>query len=225
MDLSFLWQWVTWLSNFIAHLIQFLLNSIEQGSYLSIFVLMTIESSFIPFPSEIVMIPAGYLVYQQKMNLFFAFGAGLLGSLFGAMINYYLALFFGRAFFIKVGKYFFISESQLNSVDRFWNKHGEWTTFSCRLIPGVRQLISLPAGLARMPMARFLLFTSLGAGIWLVILMAIGYIAGIYDQKWQSIWAQYKTQITLSLLLFISVFGIAYWIYVKSKNNKMTKSV
>ena len=161
-----------------GQIIETIVNFIGDMGYLGIFVMMFIESSFIPFPSEVVMIPAGYLAYRGDMNPVIATLVGVAGSLVGALLNYWLALQFGREFLIRFGKYFFFSESSMQKMEAYFTKHGEISTFVGRLIMGVRQYISLPAGLARMNLAKFCFYTSLGAGIWVIILVWIGYAIG-----------------------------------------------
>ncbi len=140
--------------------------------------MMFLESSFIPFPSEVVMIPAGYLAYKGEMNLVLAILAGTLGSLMGALLNYYLAIKLGRPFLLRYGKYVMFNEASLQRMEDFFARHGHVSTFTGRLIPVVRQYISLPAGLARMNLAIFSFYTSLGAGIWVTILALLGYYIG-----------------------------------------------
>ena len=153
---------------------------------LIIFVFMTIESSFIPFPSEVVMIPAGFLAARGELlcgNLYadcaISIISGLIGSLAGAYINYYLARSVGRKFLYAYGKYFFLSPETLERAEEIFRRYGDWATFVCRLLPAIRQLISIPAGLANMSFKRFTFFTGLGAGIWIVILTAIGAFLGV----------------------------------------------
>lgn len=150
--------------------------------FLLIFIFMTVESSFIPFPSEIVMIPAGFLAYRQELttgipwlDLVLACVCGLLGSLGGAYINYLLSAWLGEPFLRKFGRYFFLKPDALDRAEEVFNRYGDMTTFVCRLIPVIRQLISIPAGLSRMPLGRFTFFTGLGAGIWTVVLALIGW--------------------------------------------------
>ena len=195
----------------LKELAQFLVDTIFDWGYLGIFLLMCIESSFIPFPSEIVLIPAGYLASENKMNLFFIFSSGLGGSMVGAFINYYLALLLGRKILIKYGKYFFIKEEAIYKMDSFFYKHGAISTFSARLIPGIRQLISIPAGLSRMNLTKFSLYTALGAGIWASILIMIGYIVG--DN--QELINLYLKQITITILLCFILIGFWYYKYKK----------
>lgn len=147
-----------------------------------IFFFMTIESSFIPFPSEVVMIPAGFLAYRGELttgipvlDLILAIAAGLAGSMAGAYFNYYFSLWAGRPFLHRYGKYFFLPEPTLNRAEEIFRRYGELATFVSRLLPAIRQLISVPAGLVKMNIWRFSLFTALGAGIWTAILAAIGW--------------------------------------------------
>lgn len=146
--------------------------------YLGLFVMMFLESSFIPFPSEIAMIPAGYLVYRGEINLILAVLSGTLGSLAGAFFNYYLACRFGREFLLAYGRYVRFDSKTLESMEIFFAKYGDIAIFVGRLIPVVRQYISLPAGVAKMPLLRFALFTSMGAGIWVFALTMLGYYLG-----------------------------------------------
>ena len=146
-----------------------------------IFFFMAVESSLIPFPSEVVMIPAGFLAWRGELtfqitslDFFLAFLSGLSGSLAGAYLNYYLARKLGRPFLHRYGKYFFLSEATLNRADEIFLEYGELATVVCRLLPGIRQLISLPAGLCNMNLKRFSMFTALGAGFWCLVLMFIG---------------------------------------------------
>ena len=152
---------------------------------LFIFVFMAIESSFVPFPSEVVMIPAGFLAARGEMGIgspalavWVAIAVGVLGSLAGAFINYYLALWVGKPFLEKYGKWFFLKPAALERACEVFNKYGAATTFVCRMVPAIRQLISIPAGIARMPIGGFTLFTALGAGVWTAILAFVGYGLG-----------------------------------------------
>lgn len=151
---------------------------------LLVFVFMAIESSFIPFPSEVVMIPAGFLAARGEFGfasipaVALATIVGVLGSIVGAYANYFLALFVGKPFLEKYGKYFFIKPKPLNRACEIFNAYGAATTFVCRLVPVIRQLISIPAGISKMPLLPFTFFTMLGAGIWTAVLAAIGYALG-----------------------------------------------
>ncbi len=196
----------------VSFLAAWVLSIIDKFGYLGIFIGMTIESSFIPFPSEIILIPAGALVASGEMSFFWIFIASLAGSLLGALINYSIALFLGRSaierIIEKYGKIFFIGPDQLKKSDDYFEKYGEITTFVGRLIPVVRQLISLPAGFSKMNLFRFCLFTSLGAGIWSVILIYLGYIFG-NNSEW------IKTNlniITYFILAIVSIIVVIYYL-------------
>ena len=158
---------------------------------LFIFVFMAIESSFVPFPSEVVMIPAGFLAARGELMgghsaascgalaaVWVAIAVGVAGSLAGAFVNYYLALWVGKPFLEKYGKWFFLKLAALERACEVFNKYGAATTFVCRMVPAIRQLISIPAGIARMPLGSFTLFTALGAGVWTAILAFVGYGLG-----------------------------------------------
>ena len=152
---------------------------------LFIFVFMAIESSFIPFPSEVVMIPAGFLAARGEMGIgsplaavWIAIAVGVFGSLAGAFVNYYLALWVGKPFLEKYGKWFFLKPAALERACEVFNKYGAATTFVCRMVPAIRQLISIPAGIAKMPLGSFTIFTGLGAGVWTAILAFVGYGLG-----------------------------------------------
>ena len=197
----------------IRELAQDLVDLIFDWGYLGIFLLMAVESSFIPFPSEIVLIPAGYLASQGEMSITLIMLSGLGGSLVGAFINYYLALTVGRKFLIRYGKYFFITEESLVKMERFFEKHGNISTFSGRLIPGIRQLISIPAGLAKMNIVKFSLFSALGAGIWALILTMLGYYIG----ENEALIHTYLREITIAIIVTLVLLASWYAYYNKKK--------
>ena len=160
----------------IEGIFAYFLNNLN---YFSIAILMAIESSFIPFPSEVVMIPAGFLAYQGKLNLILVIFSGIIGSLCGALINYYIGMKLGRTLILKHKKFLFINTNHLEWSEKYFKKHGSKTTFFCRLIPAVRQYISIPAGFAKMDIKKFIIFTTLGAGIWTIFLTFLGYFLGL----------------------------------------------
>ncbi len=198
----------------IKELAQNLVDLIFDWGYLGIFIMMTIESSFIPFPSEIVLVPAGYLASQGQMSVGLIMASGLGGSLLGAFINYYLALTLGRKILQRYGKYFFIKESALLKMDEYFAKHGHISTFTGRLIPGIRQLISIPAGLAKMNLITFSIFTGLGAGIWAFILVMLGYFIG----NNQELLSEYLHQILIVVLISLAFLALIYTYFHKKKN-------
>ncbi len=146
--------------------------------YAGIVLLMGLESSFVPFPSEVVIPPAGYLVSHGHMNMALVILTGITGSVLGSLLNYWLAVRFGRAFLLKHARWFFLNEEKFARFETFFNTHGEITTFVGRLIPVVRQYISFPAGLVRMNLVKFIIYTALGAAVWVTILAYVGYFVG-----------------------------------------------
>lgn len=185
----------------------YIVTFVGDLGYIGIFILMFLESTFFPFPSEIVMIPAGYLVYKGEMNLFLVLFSGISGSLSGALFNYFLASYLGRAILIKYGKYFFIKESTILKTEEFFKNHGAISTFFGRLIPAIRQLISFPAGLARMKLSTFCFYTSLGASIWVLILTALGYYIGDNEDLIK----EYLKYIVYGILVLIVFIGFIYY--------------
>ena len=158
--------------------VSWLLNLFRGMGYPGIIALMAVESSILPLPSELVMPPAGYLAAKGEMSLAVAVVCGVLGSILGALANYGLARWLGRAFFLRLGKYVLITEKGLDRSERYFAAHGEISTFLGRMLPVVRHLISIPAGIARMRLGRFVLFTGLGALVWCSILTGIGWFIG-----------------------------------------------
>lgn len=157
---------------------------VDNASYLLIFVLMTVESSFIPFPSEVVVPPAAYLACTKgDMNVFAVVLVATAGALCGALINYFLSLWIGRPLVYsfadsRLGHALLINREKVENAEKYFDSHGAVSTFIGRLIPAVRQLISIPAGLARMNLGVFCIFTALGAGIWNGILAVLGWWLG-----------------------------------------------
>lgn len=193
-------------------------------NYGSITLLMTIESSFIPFPSEVVIPPAAYIASKpdSKLNIFLVVLFGTLGALFGAYINYFLALWLGRPLMYKladsrVGKMLLLSSEKIQKAEKYFNDNGKISTFVGRLIPGIRQLISFPAGLARMNLASFTLYTALGAGIWNGVLALLGYI---FHENMDMInhYSHEIGLIILAVVLLVSAFYI--FKFFKSKKKK-----
>ncbi len=191
----------------MSEIVNFLVSTIGQMGYVGIFILMLLESSFFPFPSEVVMIPAGYLAYQGEMSAFWAIIFGVSGSLAGAWLNYMIAFKLGRKFLEK-----FIKKEKFDKLDSFFEKHGHISTFSGRLIPGVRQYISFPAGLASMNGFLFSFWTAIGSLIWILILTGLGYFIG----QNQELIHKYLKEITLLTLVLLFVVIV---LYVKIRKN------
>ena len=197
----------------ISALTQWLVDTIGRMGYTGIISLMFLESSFFPFPSEVVMPPAGYLAWKGEMSLPLVLISGIAGSLLGALFNYWLAVKLGRPFLLKYGKYFFISPESINKADDFFSKHGHVSTLVGRLLPVIRQYISLPAGIARMPMKTFMLFTTIGAGAWVVVLTFAGYILGEH----QNLLKEYLHVITLGCVALAVVIAGGYVLLLRRR--------
>lgn len=197
----------------LHEMIDWIVNAVHGWGYTGIFVMMFLESTFFPFPSEVAMIPAGYLAYQGKMSLWLAIAAGLSGSLAGALFNYGLAFYFGRPFLVRYGKYVMFKEEHLQRMEAFFAKHGHVSTFTGRLLPAVRQYISLPAGLARMNIPLFAFYTGLGAGLWVMVLALLGYVIG--DN--QVLIKENLSTLTLATLGFVALVLVGYVIWQKRR--------
>jgi len=167
----------------LQEIVNWIVEAVGAMGYLGIFVMMFLESSFFPFPSEVAMIPAGYLASKGEMSLPLAFLAGAGGSLAGALFNYALGHKLGRPFLIRYGKYIFLKPETVEKMESFFEKYGPASTFWGRLLPGIRQYISLPAGIGRMPLVAFSVYTFLGAGIWCAVLLALGYLFGENEER------------------------------------------
>jgi len=191
----------------LSEIVNWIINTVGTFGYVGIVVMMFLESSFFPFPSEVVMIPAGYLASQGEMSLTMVILSGIVGAILGSLFNYWLAYKFGRKVILKFGKYFFMNENRLMAIEDYFYKHGHISTFIGRLIPGVRQYISLPAGLGKMDLRLFTIFTALGAGLWVIILVLLGYFIGqnqaLIKEYLHSILAILSVVIMLIVVLYI----------------------
>lgn len=157
---------------------------IDNAGYGLIFALMVVESSFIPFPSEVIVPPAAYLACTRgEMNVMMVVIVATAGAIVGALVNYYLSVWIGRPLVYKfansrIGHACLIDEAKVDRAEKYFDAHGAVSTFIGRLIPAVRQLISIPAGLARMNIVKFIIFTGLGALVWNAVLAGLGYWLG-----------------------------------------------
>ncbi len=194
-------------------LINWLVTTIGALGYPGIFILMAMESSIIPIPSELVMPPAGYLAQQGQMNMAVAILCGTAGSLVGAYANYFAAHYLGRPLILKYGKYVWITEEKFAKVEKYFKDHGEISTFIGRLLPVVRHLISIPAGIAGMNHIKFSLYTLFGAGIWVTVLSYIGYFIGAN----QELIMKYSHQALIGVVI-VSI--VIIYFYVKAHRKK-----
>jgi len=195
-------------------IINWLVTTIGSMGYIGIFLLMAMDSSIVPIPSEIIMPPAGYLVHQGKMDMTLVILSGTLGSLFGAYANYFAARWLGRPLLIKYGHYVLISEEKFASIEKFFLSHGQISTFIGRLLPVVRHLISLPAGLAGMSHFKFTLYTTAGAFLWVSILTLIGYFIGHNE----ALIREYSHQVVIGVIVLSVVLVSVYVIMHKRKS-------
>ncbi len=193
----------------------------SQINYYTIALFMAIESSFIPFPSEIVIPPAAWKAANGELNVYFVILSGTIGSIVGALFNYYIALWLGRKVVYslaetRLARLCMISSQSVQKAENYFIKYGRSSTFFGRLIPAVRQLISLPAGLARMNMRDFLIFTTLGAGLWNAVLAALGYF--MYSQKERL--EKYYSEISWAMI----ILGVAFVLYLIIKAMRYKKT-
>ena len=199
--------------------IPFIAWCLEHLNYWVVMLLMTIESSFIPFPSEVVVPPAAYMCATTgEQNVLLVVLAATVGACLGALINYVLARWLGRPLVYRfansrLGHMCLIDEAKVERAERYFDDHGALGTFVGRLVPAVRQLISIPAGLARMGLGRFMLYTALGAGLWNSILAAMGwYIGRYYSGQLEEKVAEYSGELKI-VMLAVGALAVAYLIY------------
>jgi membrane protein DedA with SNARE-associated domain len=196
--------------------LNWLVEAIGTMGYSGILFLMFIESTFIPLPSELVIPPAGYLIYQKQMNWIGVIASGTVGSVLGALFNYGIAISLGRPFILRYGKYFGVSENHFRKGEDFFLKHGNISTFIGRLILGVRHYISFPAGLCRMNLMKFCFYTAFGAGIWVCILAYIGYFVGNNQEKILEMSRQWTLYVIIGCVLLVALYIL--WHRRKQKN-------
>lgn len=197
-------HWETLLA--IAH---WLVEFVHHFGYIGIFIMTFLESTFVPIPSEVTMVPAGYLVQQGKMNLWIVLVTSVLGSIGGSLANYYIAYHYGRRFLYAYGKYLFFNHDKMTKLDKFFEVHGEISTLTGRLIPGVRHVISFPAGLGHMNLKLFVIYTGVGSAVWMACLIFIGYLIGGNEDmvkryvRLVSIWAVIGVIMMVSLYIWL----------------------
>lgn len=201
-------------------LFAWILNITEGLGYLGITILMAVESSFLPLPSEVVIPPAAYLASQGKMNLTFIILSGVFGSIIGASVNYFLSLWFGRLVVYKIAnnrfaRFLFITPEKMERAEKYFLTNAKSATFLGRLLPVIRHLISIPAGFSRMPYGQFVTFTALGSFVWVSILALLGYFVG----ENQTLLAKYYKE-TTTLLLIIGILILIRYIRKKRKQKE-----
>ena len=222
------------MTEFILHQVETMAVYAPVWGFLLVFVFMTMESTVLPIPSEVVMIPAGFMAYRCELS-FNNFGldftavvlAGTIGSICGAWINYIVSLKLGRPVLYKYGKYFFLPPHHLERTEEIFRQYGDITTFVCRLIPVVRHFISIPAGLSKMNPMSFSAYTAAGAGIWMIILTAVGaYLGHILgkDSTYRDIAYKGKAILHEHFWLVMAIPAAAIILYVITKKKIMSKN-
>src|SRR5919206_835550 len=196
----------------LTQFFHWLADTVLALGYPGIVLLMAIESSVLPLPSELVMPPAGYLAAKGQMTGWVAILAGTVGSLLGALVNYGLAVFVGEPVLRRYGKFVLVSERSLDRTEAFFRRHGEISTFVGRLLPVIRHLISIPAGMSRMALARFAAFTALGAGIWCGILTYLGWLVGRHGEEVEAVIGDYVHQTMVQYVLPAAALIIALYV-------------
>lgn len=198
--------------------ILWLVSTIGKLGYGGIIILMAMESSVCPVPSELVLTPAGYLASQGQMNLVLIVAAGALGSVLGSVLNYWIARWLGRPLLEKYGRFFLITPKALHHVDCFFERHGPISAFTARFLPVVRHLIALPAGLAKMSLKSFCFYTALGSAIWSTVLTLLGYWIG----NNQVLIMTYLHQVTIGVLVFC-VLLVGGYVLLQKRHSETSK--
>jgi membrane protein DedA with SNARE-associated domain len=207
----------------LERFIDWLLQTLLELGYPGIIALMAMESSILPVPSELVMPPAGYWAAKGQMSFTVALLCGVLGSIIGALANYYGAQLIGRPLILRYGKYVFLSEKNLQRSERFFAEHGEISTLIGRLFPVIRHLISIPAGLHRMPLPKFILYTGVGAAVWCAILTWIGYFLGQHEAVLRN--EEIHRYVTWALLALIPLSLIVVLVYVLRRRRRQREPI
>jgi len=207
---------VTALSSLVEWLIDLIISGIGYLGYGGIIVFMALESACIPIPSEVIMPLAGYNAYKGTLDLVGTVLAGSLGCMLGSLVAYYIGLKLGRPFIKRYGKYILIHEDDLEAAEKWFARYGGKATFIARLLPIVRTFISLPAGIGKMEIKRFTLYSFVGSIPWCAFLAYMGYILG---DSWRIIFDQYGHYVDLAVVLGVIVLA-AYVIYAHKKRKR-----
>jgi membrane protein DedA with SNARE-associated domain len=209
----------------IEHLIQSIVEwYMAHIGYGAIIFLMAVESSFIPLPSEIIIPPAAWKAAQGELNIYLVVLSGTIGALIGALFNYYVGLFLGRKIVYRLADTrimhaMLVDRNAVEKAERYFIKHGKISTFIGRLLPGIRHLISIPAGLAKMNMRDFLIYTTIGATLWNIILAVLGYF--LYAQK--DMLNRFYKEISYGFIL-LGIAFVGYLFYSSFKKRKVEQS-
>ena len=200
----------------LGSLTNFIIHTISNSGYLGIFFLMVAESALIPIPSEVIMPFSGYLVTTGKFNVILVIVAGSIGNLVGGLVAYYVGAYLGRGFVLKYGRYVLLKKSHLELAESYFKKYGDRSTFISRLLPAIRTYVSLPAGVAKMNLKKFAVYTLVGSIIWNTALTYIGIKLG---EEWNSI-RRYSHYLDAVVIIVVIVVIIIYL-----KKRKTTQQV
>jgi membrane protein DedA with SNARE-associated domain len=202
----------------IEEILHKIVEIVEAMGYPGVFIMSALESTFMPIPSEATLIPAGYLVHQGKMDGVLVFLLAVSGTMVGSLANYFIALSCGRYVLIKYGRFFFMNEEKMEKMEAYFRRHGPISIFLARLVFGVRHFISFPAGLARMNLVKFSLYTGLGGGLWSLLLIVLGYMIGNNQALIKSLMPELK----IGCLVVVALIAFAY--YWRHKRNTSHQS-
>lgn len=192
----------------------FLVDFVHLTGYAGIFVLTFLESTFLPIPSEATMIPAGYLVHEGRLNFMLVWIISTLGTIGGSLFNYWIAHAMGKPFLRRYGKYMLLPPDKIAWLQQYFNNHGPISVFTGRLIPGIRHVISFPAGLAGMNLKIFTLYTAIGGSIWMLVLICVGYMIG--NNK--ALVHEWMHSITAAVLVIVAII---IYVYVRKLRKRL----
>ena len=201
----------------VEKLVEYIVAGISAGGYFGVFALMALESMVAPVPSEVVMPFAGYLALQGRFDFWSVLLASSIGSIVGSLVSYYMGIYGGRPFILKFGKYLLLEEEHLEWTEKWFRQQGSKTIFISRFIPVVRHLISIPAGIAKMAMHKFLIYTFVGASIWNFMLLYAGFELGEHWDKIHEFSRELDIIFIIGVALFLTYF---VWKHHKKKNEK-----
>jgi membrane protein DedA with SNARE-associated domain len=200
---------------------QIIIDLINATGYLGIFLAMLVEGIFTPIPSELIMPFAGYVAYTGELNYFLVILVGSLGAVLGSSVAYILALWLGRPLIDRFGIFFGLDEKKMASAERWFKRWGVWGIFIGHSLPGIRSVISFPAGLSKMDRKKFAIFTFSGAMVWNTVLVTAGYLLG---ENWIQFWERTDSlHLDLVMLAGLGVALVVYFLY-KRRKNQVTRS-
>ena len=199
----------------VEKIVEYITLGMSTGGYFGLFMLMALESMIAPVPSEVVMPFAGYLALQGRFNFWIAVLVSGLGSVFGSLVSYYMGAYLGRPFVLKFGKYLLLEEEHLEWTEKWFKRQGEKTIFISRFVPVVRHLISIPAGIAKMSMQKFLVYTFAGATVWNLILLYAGFKLG---EHWDKI-HEFSKELDIIFVIAVMMFFV-YFVWKHHKKRK-----